>query len=225
VNRLVSSRRGLEDAIVAHSHRLHERGWVANHDGNVTARLEPERFLATPTSVSKAAVSREMLIVVDAQGRVVSGSHKPFGELELHLFVYRRRPDVSAVLHAHPPAATGLAVAGMAVRTDLLAEPVVSLGDRVPLCAYARPGTPESTLSLLPFVEAYEALLLESHGVLAYGPDLETAFLRLELVEHLARIQLAALQAGGLRSLPEADVTALLETRAKAGLGAKGRSR
>ncbi len=219
------TRRGLEDQVVEYARRLHAAGWVANHDGNVSVRLEPERFLMTPTAVSKAAVARELLIVVDGEGKVVSGSRKPFGEVDLHLFVYRHRPDVRAVLHAHPPTATGLAVAGVPIRTDLLAEPVVSLGDRVPLVPYARPRTAEATLNLGPWLAEYDALALENHGVLAFGPDLETAYLRLELVEHLARIQLVAMQAGGPRAIPEADVKAMLEARAKAGLGAKGRAR
>jgi len=217
------ARRELEGEVVDYSHRLHARGWVANHDGNITVRLEPGRFLATPTAVSKAAVTRDMLIVVDADGKVVSGRRKPFGELELHLLVYRHRPDVAAVIHAHPPTATGLAVAGIPVRSDLLAEPVVSLGAQVPLVPYARPRTPESTLNLAPALDEHDVVCLESHGVLACGPDLETAFLRLELVEHLARIQLVAMQVGSLRALPDADVAALLEARTKAGLGKKGR--
>lgn len=217
------ARRELEAEVVDYSRRLHARGFVANHDGNITVRLEPGRFLATPTAVSKAAVSRDMLIVVDADGKVISGRRKPFGELELHLLAYRHRPDVAAVIHAHPPTATGLAVAGIPVRSDLLAEPVVSLGARVPLVPYARPRTPESTLNLAPALDEHDVVCLENHGVLAVGPDLETAYLRLELVEHLARVQLVAMQAGSLRALPDADVAALLEARSKAGLGKKGR--
>ena len=101
------TRRALEDQIVAFSHRLHTAGWVANHDGNITVRLASDRFLATPTGVSKAAVCRDQFIVVDGAGKVVSGSSKPFSEIELHLYVYRHRSDVRSVMHAHPPTATG----------------------------------------------------------------------------------------------------------------------
>lgn len=219
------TRRQLEDQVAAYSRRLHEAGWVANHDGNVTVRLGPDRYLATPTSISKKAVERDALIVVDDEGKVVSGAGKPFGELELHLFVYRHRPDVRAVLHAHPPTATGFAVAGVRVLTTVIAEPVVSLGAEVPLVPYARPKSPEATLNLLPHLEESDALVLASHGVLTYGADLETAFLRMELVEHLAKIQLVARQLGGARELPSGDVDKLLEARTGAGLGKAGRAK
>jgi L-fuculose-phosphate aldolase len=214
----------IEEELVRTSARLHELGWVANHDGNVTHRLEDGRYLATPTALSKGDVARDALIVVDDEGKVVSGSRKPFSELELHLLVYRYRPDVRAVIHSHAPAATALAVAGVAVEPRLLAEPVVSLGAVVPLVPYARPKSPASTTSLLPFVNEVDAVTLESHGVLSWGPDLETAYLRHELVEHVAKIQLEAMKLGRLRTIPEADVAALLEARTKAGLGPAGRA-
>ncbi len=218
-------RRQLEDQIVDYSHRLHSSGWVANHDGNITVRMAPDRFLATPTGVSKAAVCREQLIVVDSAGKVISGSSKPFSEIELHLYVYRHRSDVRAVMHAHPPTATGFAVAGQRILTTIMAEPVVSLGTDIPLVPYARPRSPEATLNMASFIEDADALMLASHGALTYGPDLETAFLRMELVEHLAKIQLVARQMGGVRELPTADVQKLLESRTNAGLGAAGRVR
>lgn len=204
-------RKHLEEALVRASHTLHARGWVANHDGNVTARLDAERFLATPTAVSKAAVERSGLVVVDWNGKRVSGRNKPFSEIALHLCVYRQRPDATVVVHAHPPTATGLAVAGVPIRSTMLAEAVVSLGPEIPLVPYARPKTPESTLNLQPHLRTADAWVLERHGVLTCGADLETALLRLELVEHLAKIQLVALQAGGVRTLPAEDVAVLAE--------------
>lgn len=219
----VQSRRALEDQIVAFSHRLHAAGWVANHDGNITVRLAPDRFLATPTGVSKASVTRDQLIVVDGAGKVVSGSSKPFSEIELHLHVYRHRSDVRSVMHAHPPTATGFAVAGVSVLTTMMAEPVVSLGASIPLVPYARPRTPEATGNLSAALEDADAIMLANHGALTYGPDLETAFLRMELVEHLAKIQMVARQMGGVREIPAGDVQKLLESRANAGLGKAGR--
>ncbi len=216
---LAATRREREEQVVAYSRRLHAAGWVANHDGNVSVRLEPERFLITPTSFSKAAVEREDLVVIDAAGSVVSGRRKPPSELDLHLYMYRQRPDVQVVLHAHPPTATGFAVAGVPLRPTMLAEPVVSLGKTVPLVPYARPKTPEYTTNLGPCLEGADAWLLEHHGVLTVGPDLETAYLRMELVEHLAKIQLTAQSLGRLRDIPEADLGPLLEARRKAGLG------
>lgn len=213
----------LEQEAVDVSHRLYRAGWVANHDGNVTVRLGEARFLATPTGISKAALGRSDLIIVDDAGKLQSGRNKPFSELELHLHVYRHRPDVNAVVHAHPPTATGFAVAGVPVLTTMLAEPVVSLGASVPLVPYGRPQSPEATLNLTPYLEDAEVLMLENHGVLSYGSDLTTALLRMELIEHLAKIQAAAQAAGGVRQIPESDVQLLLEARTRVGLGKAGR--
>ncbi|MEE8410480.1 MAG: class II aldolase/adducin family protein [Myxococcota bacterium] len=217
------ARRQLEEQVIELSHRLGRERWVANHDGNITARLANGCFLATPTALAKLAVDRASLIVVDDQAKLVSGSRPPFSELALHLAVYRHRPDVQAVIHAHPPSATGLSVAGIPVRTTMLAEPVVSLGAEIPLVPYAAPKTPEWTGNMIPLLDDADALLLEQHGVLTYGPDLETAFLRMELVEHLAKIQIAAHQAGLVRDIPDADVGKLLGARTKTGLGKAAR--
>jgi L-fuculose-phosphate aldolase len=218
-------RRELEAEVVGYSQRLHRDGWVANHDGNVSIRLGDGHYLATPTSVSKANISRNSLIVVDGDGKLVSGQGKPFTEMALHLAVYRSRQDVVAVIHAHPPTATGFAVAGVPVKTTMLAESVVSLGASVPLVAFARPKTPEWTQHLLLHLDDADAFLLEHHGVLTCGPDLETAFLRMELVEHLAKIQLAAEQARGARDIPAGDLAKLLEARTAAGLGRAARAK
>jgi len=217
------TRRELEEQIVEFSHRLYGKGWVANHDGNISAHLGNGRILATPTSVSKGDVDRRTLIVVDEKGSVVSGSRKAFSELDLHLYIYRHRPDVHAVIHSHAPHATALAVAGIDVQAQMMPEPVVSLGAQIPLVAYAPPKTPECTLNLGPYIDDVDAVTLENHGVLSWGPDLETAFLRMELVEHLARIQLISQQVGGARTLPETEIAPLLASRAKAGLGKAGR--
>ena len=201
------------------SHALHARGWVANHDGNVSARLEGGRLLCTPTAVSKGAVTPESLIVVDAAGQVIAGSRRPFSELRLHRVAYEARPDVAVVLHAHPPTATGFAVAGIPLGPPFMAEPVVSLGEEVPLVPHGLVGDPALDQALAGALSAADAVMLAGHGVLTVGPDLETALLRMELVEHLCRIALVARQVGGPRPLPRADVDRLLEQRKKAGLG------
>ena len=208
----------LRAEMVDYAHRLHARGWVANHDGNLTARLGEGRFLATPTATSKAAVTTESLLIVDEGGARVSGGGKPFGELGLHLTVLRIRPDVNAVIHAHPPTATGFAVAGIALGSPLIAEAVVSLGAGIPTVPFAAPGD-AACRALAPFVEGHDAVLLANHGVLAFGANLEQAFLRLELVEHLAKIALVAHQLGGARGIPDGALPALLEARRKAGFG------
>lgn len=206
-------------AVVAdYARRLHARGWVANHDGNVTARLADHRYLATPTAVSKAEIAADALVIVDEGGARVSGSARPFGEIGLHLTVYRSRADVNAVVHAHPPAATGFAVAGVALDRPIIAEAVVSLGLGVPTVPFAAPGE-AACRALQPFVEQCDAVLIANHGVMAWGADVEQAYLRLELVEHLAKIALVARQLGGAKALPDAVLSGLLESRRKAGLG------
>ena len=205
-----------------YAQRLHARGWVANHDGNLSVRLEPGRYLATPTAVSKAEVRADGLVIVDEAGAKISGRGKPFSEIGLHLTVYRNRPEVSAVVHAHPPTATGFTVAGVGLDAPMLPEAVVSLGAGVPTVPFAAPG-PAACQALAPFVLEHDAVLLGHHGVLAWGESVEQAYLRLELVEHLARIALVARQLGGAQPLPQAVIPALLESRAKAGLGPRSR--
>lgn len=210
----------LRAALADYARRLHARGWVANHDGNITVRLGADRFLATPTATSKAEISADGLIVVDEGGRTLAGSGKPFGELGLHLTVLRSRPDVNAVVHAHPPTATGFAVAGSRLlEQPLLPEAVVSIGPGVPTVPFAPPGE-AACRALAPFTLTHDAVLVENHGVFAWGRDIEQAYLRLELVEHLARIALVAQQLGGVRPVPADALPALLEARRKAGLGA-----
>jgi L-fuculose-phosphate aldolase len=205
-------------ALVEVSHLLHERGWVANHDGNASARLGANRILCTPTAVSKRLIVEDLLLLVDDEGRVLAGRGRPFSELGLHLATYRVRPDVSAVVHAHPPHATALGCAGRGIDSLPIAEAVVSLGECVPLVPYALPGV-DAVRALEPFLPEHDAVLLASHGTLAYGPDLEIAYLRTELVEHLAHILSIAAPLGGARPLPADSVGRLLEARARAGLG------
>ncbi|MCP4809110.1 MAG: class II aldolase/adducin family protein [Proteobacteria bacterium] len=195
------SEESLRRDVVATSLELHARGWVANHDGNVTTRLG-ERFLSTPTAVSKSAVSSEMLIVVDDSGSVVQGTRKAFSELKLHLAAYRCRPDVGAVLHAHPPTATGFAVSGVDLGEPFMAEPIVSIGSRIPTVPFGLPGDPELDASLAAALGGADCVLLANHGVLTVGPDLETCLLRMELVEHVAKIALVARQLGGPVAIP-----------------------
>jgi len=215
-----SSDQSLRDDVIEVCHRMHARGWVANHDGNVTARLGTDRFLATPTATSKAAVDRSNLLVVDGTGQRVSGTSRRFGEINLHLAVYRGRDDVGAVVHAHPPYATALACSG----SQLLARPfmpeaVVSIGATIPTVPFAPPGADAAT-ALAPFVRDVDAVLLGNHGALAWGATVEQAYLRLELVEHLARVATLAETTGGVTPLPASAIPKLLEARANAGLGA-----
>lgn len=222
---MMKSGRGLAAEMATLSALLYERGWVANHDGNLTAK-DGARIWATPTATSKRLVGERSLLQLDGAGKVVEGSGKVFGEIGLHLTVYERRPDVGAVVHAHPPNATAIASSraaaggpgGTPISVPFIAEAVVSLGPLIPLVPVAMPGDP-ARQALAPWCEWVDAVLLGNHGVLAWGATLEQAFLRLELVEHLAKIAIAAQALGGIAPLPEELVRALLPARAKAGLG------
>lgn len=211
----MQSERALRAELSAVARSLHTRGFCANHEGNVTARLADGRYLATPGAVSKRLCEPEALVILDERGAVVGGRGKSFSEAALHLAVYRARADVGAVVHAHPPFATALACAGRALDRPILAEAVVSLGAEIPLVPFAPPG--EAAVAVLaPFLEAHDAVLLGSHGVLAWGDDLEQASLRLEHVEQVARITQLAEPLGGARALPADALPALLEARKKA---------
>jgi L-fuculose-phosphate aldolase len=207
--------------VAAIARQLHASGWVANHDGNVTAR-DGARFLATPTATSKRLIGERDLIEVDARGQV-HGPGKVFGEIGLHLVVYERRPDVGCVVHAHPPCATAISASpgnppGNPIERPFLAEAVVSLGPRIPKLSYAQPGD-AARAALAPWCELVDAVILGNHGAIAWGADPEQAFLRLELVEHLARIAVAAAPLGGVEPLPDAAIAPLLAARARAGIG------
>jgi len=196
---------------------LHTRGWVANHDGNVTAR-DGARFVATPTATSKRLISDRELIEVDAKGQVI-GHGKVFGEIGLHLTIYERRPDVNCVVHAHPPNATAISASRQnPIELPFIAEALVSLGPRIPKIPYAQPGD-AARAALAPWCELVDAVLLGNHGVFAWGADPEQALLRLELVEHLARIAIAAAPLGGIEPLPDSAIAPLLAARAKANIG------
>ena len=206
--------------IIATALKLAARGWVANHDGNISTRLRAGRFLTTPTATAKADVCDANLIEVDETGKRVAGTARPFSELKMHLAVFADRSDVGAVVHAHPPYATALACTGSAIiEKPFIAEAIVSLGPLIPTLPFAAPG-PDAVAMLRREVPRVDAVLLANHGVFTWGPTLELAFLRMELVEHLARIATLAQATGGVQPLPEAIIEKLLASRAKAKLGA-----
>lgn len=205
--------------LVAASRRLHQMGWVANHDGNISLRLTGQRLLITPTAYSKADVDEASLIIVDLQGKVLEGRRKPFSELELHLAAYRARPEVEVVLHAHPPCATAFGLVGLALSPVAMPELVVSLGDSIPTLPRAMPKTPEAVKNVEAAAARVDAMLLAGNGALTLGADLSQALLRMELVEHYAKILTHARALGEVAPLAAADVAKLLEARKKAGLG------
>lgn len=205
--------------LVAASRRLHQMGWVANHDGNISLRLTGQRLLITPTAYSKADVDEASLIIVDLEGKVLEGRKKPFSELELHLAAYRARPEVEVVLHAHPPCATAFGLVGLELSPVAMPELVVSLGASIPTLPRAMPRTPEAVKNVEAAAARVDAMLLAGNGALTLGADLSQALLRMELVEHYAKILTAARALGEVAPLAAADVTKLLEARKKAGLG------
>jgi len=205
--------------LIRYSHGMHRAGWVANHDGNLSARIGSDRYVITPTSMSKLDVEIDDLVVVDGNGKKVAGRRRPFSEMILHLAVYNARPKVGAVVHAHPPYATAFGAAGKNLPHPFLPEAVVSLGAHIPTIPLTAPGA-ASRAALEPYVRRCDAVLIAGNGVLTWGPSLELAYLRMELVEHLARISNAAANIGGTVELPREMVDALVAKRTKAGLAA-----
>ena len=195
---------------------IHERGYVASTDGNVSVRLDPHRVLTSPTAVCKGMMAHDDLVITDLQGRKLAGRRNPSSELAMHLLVYRRRPDVNAVCHAHPPVATGYAAAGLPLNKALVSEVVLALGC-IPVARYGTPGTPELSEALEPLVQYYDAILMANHGVVTYGPDLLTAFFRMETTEHFARVSLVTELLGKQVLLSSGDVEKLLAARARYG--------
>src|SRR5260370_21452908 len=161
---------------------MYEQGYNVACEGNVSVRLDEKRILTTPTCMNKGMLAPEDLVVTDLAGRQVSGERQFSSELAMHLLFYNIRPDANALCHAHPPTATGFAVAGRGLDQALLPEVIVGLG-RIPLVRYPTPGTPELSAALEPYVPHYDALLLANHGAVTCGPDLLTAYFRLETLE------------------------------------------
>jgi L-fuculose-phosphate aldolase len=195
---------------------VHARHFVAATDGNISVRLDHARLLTTPTAMSKGMMTTDDLVVTDMQGKRLAGNRQPSSELGMHLLIYRRRPDVHAVCHAHPPIATGYAAAGIPLNKAIVSEVVLSLGC-IPVAPYATPGTPELTEALEPLVQNYDAILMANHGVVTCGPDLLTAFFRMETVEHFAQVSLVTELLGKQTLLSGRDVEKLLAARARYG--------
>ncbi|HXE58645.1 MAG TPA: class II aldolase/adducin family protein [Gemmatimonadales bacterium] len=211
-----AGREAVAEAIAHCCRRLWEAGLVAGRDGNVSVRLAADRLLVTPSGVLKSELTAADMVEVDLTGRVRAGFRHPTSELDLHLRVHRRRPDCRAVVHAHPPVATGFALAGMSLGEDLLPEVTVLIGP-VPLVPYATPGTPALGDRAEPFLDRHDALLLANHGAVAWGPDLDTARVRMESLEQAARIVLAARVLGRVTTLRPEEVEALRHCRGRSG--------
>ena len=192
-------------AIVRVCRRLYERGLVAGPDGNVSARLADDTILVTPAGRSKVDVAAHDLVLVDSRGEVLAGDSRPSSELKMHLRIYERRRDVRAVVHAHPPTATGFAVAGESFVAPVLPEVILQMGT-VPLVPYATPGSDALADLFEPFLERHDAFLMANHGATTVGTTLEQAHQRMESLEHAARILLTARTLGRVNALSDGDV-------------------
>ena len=175
---------------------LYDRGYVVSNDGNVSARVEEDRVLITPSGVGKGRVTPDMLVLCDLEGQILEGDRHPSSESGMHLLVYRERPDVRAVVHAHPPFSTARAICRRPLTERYLAEMILGLGE-VPVTEFAMPSTAEVPDSVRPFVRTHSAVLLANHGSLAWGPDLLSAFDRLEVVEQTAKVYFLVERMGG----------------------------
>jgi L-fuculose-phosphate aldolase len=207
----------LRAEIVEIGRRLWARGYVASNDGNISVRLDDRRLLATPKSVSKGFMAPEMLVVTDRSGRKLAGDREPSSELLMHLAVYEARPDVKAVVHAHPPLATGFAVAGIALDRAVLAEVITTLGS-IPIADYGTPSTAELPDAVRKYIRVHDGLLLANHGAMTCGPDLMAAYYRMETVEHFAHISLVARLLGRERVLSREEVLRLEALRGRYGI-------
>jgi len=202
------------DDIVRFGKMLHQSGLVAATDGNLSVRMDDGTVLCTPTLMSKGMMEADDLVVVDESGHKLTGRREVSSEIAMHLFIYRNRPDVNAVVHAHPPTATGYAAAGIPLDTPLCSEIVVTLGS-VPLASYGTPGTHELADALAPLIPDHQAILMANHGVVTYGQDLLTAYMNMETVEHYAKIALVTHMLGRQQPLSGKHLDQLHEIRLK----------
>ena len=203
--------------IVEVGRRMYARGYTASNDGNISARLDDRRLLMTPKSVCKGFMTPEMLCITDLDGVKLAGERDPSSEMQMHLEVYRQRPDVRAVVHAHPPTATGFAVAGIPLDRAVLAEVVTTLGS-VPIADYATPSTRELPEAVRKYVKAHDGMLLANHGALTLGADVFAAYYKMETIEHFANISLVARLLGGERLLSREEVFRLQGLRGSYGI-------
>ena len=215
----MSTESSLRADIVEVGRRMYARGYTASNDGNISVRLGADRLLMTPKSVCKGFMTPDMMCVTDLDGKKIQGDRDPSSEMLMHLEVYRQRADVQAVVHAHPPTATGFAVAGIPLNRAVLAEVVTTLGS-VPIAAYATPSTTELPAAVRQYIKAHDGMLLANHGALTVGGDLFAAYFKMETIEHFAQISLVARMLGGENLLSREEVMRLQRLRGTYGIAA-----
>ncbi|KPL03870.1 MAG: hypothetical protein AMJ90_02875 [candidate division Zixibacteria bacterium SM23_73_2] len=193
--------------------RIYDKGFVAANDGNVSLKLG-NKILVTPTGKSKGFLESEDLVLVDLKGKKLKGKLNPTSELMMHTFIYEKREDAGAVVHAHPPYSTALAAAKIPLPEFLLPEVILSLG-KIPLAPYATPSTREVCKSIEGFIQDHDAIIMENHGVVTVGKDLDDAFFKLERTEHYSRIYFLAKNLGGIKELTKKEIERILKTKEK----------
>ncbi|MEG1887133.1 MAG: class II aldolase/adducin family protein [Oscillospiraceae bacterium] len=203
-------------------HKMWQLGWVAANDGNVSAKLPDGKFLATPTGISKSFITPEKLLVINENGEVLEGEEgrKPSSEIKMHLRCYKERSDVGAVVHAHPPTATGFAVAHIPLDRYSMIETVIAIGS-IPITPYGTPSTYEVPDAIAPYLGEHDVLLLENHGALSVGADLITAYYRMETLELYAKISLTAHLLGGEKEISRENIDRLIGMRKGYGVTGK----
>jgi L-fuculose-phosphate aldolase len=216
---MTTTESSLRADIVEVGRRMYARGYTASNDGNISVRLGAERLLMTPKSVCKGFMTPDMMCITDLEGRKLQGDRDPSSEMLMHLEVYRQRPDVRAVVHAHPPIATGFAVAGIPLNRAVLAEVLTTLGS-IPIAEYATPSTKELPEAVRKYVKAHDGMLLANHGALTLGADLFSAYYKMETIEHFAKISLVARLLGNENLLAREEVERLQELRGTYGIKA-----
>ena len=207
----------LKELICEIGRRVWQRGYVASNDGNFSIRVGENRFLATPTMISKGFMKPEDLVVLDFEGNQLEGQRKPTSETLLHLGIYRERPDVNAVVHAHPPYATAFAVAQEPVPKCVLPEVEIFLGE-IPIAEYETPGSQDFANSIKPYLKDFNLFLLANHGALALGEDLEQAYHRMEIVDQYCRILLYTRQLGNYKQITQEKMQDLFNLKQKLGI-------
>jgi L-fuculose-phosphate aldolase len=205
--------------IVEVGRRMYARGYTASNDGNISVRLGADRLLMTPKSVCKGFMTPDMMCITDLDGKKLQGDRDPSSEMLMHLEVYRQRPDAQAVVHAHPPTATGFAVAGIPLDRAVLAEVLTTLGS-IPIAEYATPSTRELPEAVRKYIKAHDGMLLANHGALTVGGDLYAAYYKMETIEHFAKISLVARLLGGENLISRDEVLRLQQLRGSYGIAA-----
>lgn len=203
-----------KEAICDVGHRLWQLGFVAANDGNISVKLKDGTFLTTPTGTSKSILKPEMIIHIDENENVLEATegYRPSSEFKMHLRCYRERPDINAVVHAHPPVATGFAIAHIPLDDYSMPEAIIFLGS-VPIAPYGTPSTEEVPDGIAPFLVEHDTILMENHGAVTVGVDLTQAYYRMETLEHFAKVTLTARQLGGAFELNKKQIDACIQIR------------